>query len=382
MIAYCGQPKLGFHRIQDNIGGHLAPFFSYSDFMIRIYSYLFALLLSLPAYSQTYPDYTELYVNDFADLLNIIQEQAIREDLMELREKRGIEFTVVTVKLMSDYGHFGEIEPFATGLFNYWGIGDALKNDGVMMLVSRYDRKMRIEVGSGYGNNLNAPMKRIIDRTITPIFKNDEYAQGIASGVEAVIYELVGEYPGEIDGSTSQKIRGFLSRALTALKWAIWPIAAGILGLATWLYRRRLRYKKRRCPIDGTKMQLLAEHWDDQHLKDGERIEEDLKSVDYDVWLCPKCEHLTIEAYKAWFTPYSACRSCGFKTLEGTTTVLSSATTSSTGLKRIDYDCHNCSEQYSIKKVIPRVSQSSSSSGGGSSFGGGSSSGGGASGSW
>lgn len=351
--------------------------------MTRCFAPVFAfLLLALPVFAQSYPDYAELYVNDYANLLSPAQEKDIREDLTELRTKRGIEFTVVTIDMMFDYGHTGSIESFATGLFNYWGVGDASRNDGVMMLISRFDRKMRIEVGSGYGTSLNAPMKRIIDNTITPHFKADDYPGGIRRGVDAVIYELTGTYPGAIDGNILQRTQSKARRLIESLKWALLPIGGVAGGFGLYLYRRARRYRARRCPVDGSKMQLLAEHWDDKHLKEGERREEELKSVDYDVWLCPKCEHLTIEAYKAWFSRYSACRACGYKTLEGTTTILQSATTTSTGSKRIDYDCHHCNESYSVTKVIPKVSKSSSSSGGSSSFGGGSSSGGGASGSW
>ena len=120
------------------------------------------------SFAQTYPDYSEIYVNDFADLLNEAEEDEIRADLKELRQEAGVEFTVVTIENMGQYGHSGPIEPFATGLFNHWGVGDATRNDGVMMLVSRYDREMRIEVGSGYGHSKDAAMKDIIDDVIIP----------------------------------------------------------------------------------------------------------------------------------------------------------------------------------------------------------------------
>ena len=351
-------------------------------FMIRyFFTAFFLCLIAFPIQAQTsYPQYSEIYVNDFADLLSTQQEAEIRGHLESLRAQHGIEFTVVTIKTMSDYGYVGAIEPFATGLFNHWGVGDRDRNDGVMMLVSRYDREMRIEVGSGYGLAKNAPMKRIIDSTIIPEFKKDNYATGIAKGVDAVIYDLTGAWPGE--DTFAQKARGTVKRTINWLGWFLAPIGAGVSGFGLWMYRRYRRYKPRRCPNDRHKMQLLAEHWDDAYLKPGQLKEEELESVDYDVWECPKCEHRTIEAYKAWFSSYSACKSCGYRTLEGNSTTLRSATTSSTGLRRIDYYCQHCAHEYSVEKVIPKVSKSSSSSSGGSSFGGGSSSGGGASGSW
>lgn len=339
------------------------------------------LLLAAPiAQAQTvYPDYSEIHVNDFADLLSAKQEDAIRDDLKELRQETGIEFTVVTIETMGEYGHADNFELFATGLFNDWGVGDAGRNDGVMMLISRFDREMRIEVGSGYGAGKNDPMKAIIDDVILPQFRKDDYAEGIARGVDAVIYELVGRYPGEY--GAPWYVRAW-NRVMWFAGWLgswIYAIAAPLLVLPYVAYRRWRRNRPRYCPNDNLEMHRLDEGWDDDHLTEGEVMEEQLKSVDYDVWQCAQCNHLTIEAYRAWFSPYGACRSCKYRTLEGESTIVRAATTTSTGKERIDYNCHNCHDSYTGWRTIPKKSKSSSSSG---SFGGGSSSGGGASGSW
>ncbi|MEO3414685.1 TPM domain-containing protein [Roseovarius sp. CAU 1744] len=349
--------------------------------MNRFFAAFLALALSAPAsLAQTYPAYEELYVNDFADLLTDADEDEIRGDLRELRNELGIEFTVVTIGRMGDYGHDGAIEPFATGLFNHWGVGNASRNDGVMMLVSRYDREMRIEIGSGYGDAKNAPMKEIIDNVIIPNFRQDDYAGGIAAGVDAVIYDLTGSWHGEYGAPFYVKAWNALMRIISWLGSWIYVIAAPLLLLPVQAYRRWKRNHPRTCPNDGSEMHRLDEGWDDSHLQEGQITEENLKSVDYDVWQCPQCEHVTIEAYRAWFSQYGACRSCKFRTLEGDTTTVEPATTSSTGKQRIDYQCHHCHDTYTVWRTIPKKSKSSSSSS--SSFGGGSSSGGGASGSW
>jgi len=90
---------------------------------------------------------------------------------------------------------------------------------------------------------------------------------------------------------------------------------------------------------------------------------------------------MDILRYRNWFSNYGACPKCDYHTLSTTTEVLRAATTSSTGLKKLTYDCENCGYHDTEQRVIPKVSKSSSGSGR-SSFGGGSSSGGGASGSW
>ncbi|WP_306114160.1 MULTISPECIES: YgcG family protein [unclassified Roseovarius] len=336
-------------------------------------------VLAPDARAQTYPDYSEIYVNDFADLLTDEEEDDIRSDLKRLRSEEGVEFTVVTINTMQDFGHTGAIEPFATGLFNHWGVGDATRNDGVMMLIARFDRKMRIEVGSGYGRSKDAPMKAIIDRVIVPQFRNDNYAAGIALGVDAVISDLTDGKSAAPADPLHVKIWNGIKRMFLAVGNWIYLLAAPLLLLPVQAYRRWKRDRARICPNDQCPMIRLDDHSEDAHLEEGQIVEEHLKSVDYDVWECPLCEHITIEAYKAWFSSYGACRSCSFRTLEAETTTVKVATTTTTGKQRIDYQCHNCHDTYTGWRTTPKKSKSSSSS---SSFGGGSSSGGGASGSW
>lgn len=343
-------------------------------------SLLIVLTASL-ANAQSYPDYTELYVNDFAMLLSVEEEEALRSKLTELRRERDIEFTVVIIDRMSDYGHDGAIEPFATGLFNYWGVGNATRNDGVMFLVSYFDRKLRIEVGSGYGDTKNDAMAAIIDDKIVPLFREDDYFDGIDRGVDAIIHEVGGAWPGEFNASFFEKLWNRISFGVSAVGDWIFVLYAAMAGFAMRLFRMWQRNRPRKCPVDGIKMERVDELEDDKYLREGERVEERLKSVDYDVWLCPTCDHRVIESYKSWLSSYGACRSCNYRTLEGKSTILEHATTSSTGLKRVDYNCKHCNDSYSTHVTIPKKSKSSSSSGG-SSFGGGSSSGGGASGSW
>ena len=296
-----------------------------------------------------------------------------------LRAATGVEFTVVTVGSIGDYGDTGRIEPFATGLFNEWGVGDATKNDGIMMLVARYDRTMRLEVGSGYGRSKDGVMKIIIDEDILPYFRRDDYQGGILSGVEAVFLDVAGARPGEIGKSRPQKAWSALQRFLDWLGDWLWAILAPFLYFPIRAYREWRRNKPRACPRDGNRMARMTEELDDTRLDAGQITEEHLKSIDYDVWECPKCDHVTVESYRAWFSSYSACRACNYRTLEGDSTIISAATTESAGERRIDYLCHNCGESYTTYHTIPRKTEDSSSGG---SFGGGSSSGGGASGSW
>jgi len=162
----------------------------------------------------------------------------------------------------------------------------------------------------------------------------------------------------------------------------MWGGGGALLG-GLMLLRRWNRKRVRVCEKCNHPRQLLSEDADDEHLGQGERKEESLGSVDYDVWWCGRCEDPLVLRYGAIFTRYGKCPKCSAKTKSSTSTTLPHATEYSGGLIRVDEQCEHCSYTNSYTRTTARISRSSSSSSsGGSSFGGGSSSGGGSSGSW
>ena len=169
--------------------------------------------------------------------------------------------------------------------------------------------------------------------------------------------------------------------------------AAGAGGLAA--IRSLSRYRRRKCSKCGTGMTLLNEGADDASLAPTERLEEQLGSVDYDIWTCPTCPYVEKSRYGAFFTSYATCPRCQAVTKSQTVSRLQAPTTFSTGLERVNERCQACGWEKAFERVIPAIpvqsdssdSSSSSSSSRSSSFSsssesGGHSSGGGASGSW
>lgn len=132
------------------------------------------------------------YVTDLADLLSQDQEARIEGWLAEAKDKTGVEIVVVTIGSVRDYPGTANqsIEAFATGLFNAYEIGRLPQNDGVLLLVARRDRKVRIEWGAGYGNMPVGEARKIRDEEIIPRFKRDDYAGGIIHGVKALMREF------------------------------------------------------------------------------------------------------------------------------------------------------------------------------------------------
>ncbi|MBL8909141.1 MAG: TPM domain-containing protein [Archangium sp.] len=164
--------------------------------------------------------------------------------------------------------------------------------------------------------------------------------------------------------------------------------AIAVIVALFWL-RRWNRKRIRICEDCKQPRQLLNDDAEDEYLDKAQKVEESIKSVDYDVWWCEPCDDVLVLRYGAFFSSYSSCTSCSAKTLKSTCTTLERATEWSGGLERIDERCVNCSYTNSYTRRTARIQSSSrsssswsSSSSSRSSFGGGRSSGGGSSGSW
>jgi uncharacterized protein len=156
-------------------------------------------------------------------------------------------------------------------------------------------------------------------------------------------------------------------------------------------WRNQVRFSKK----TGLEMRKLSETDDDKYLEKGQVTEEQVKSVDYDVWITDEPDDIEILSYKTWFSKYSSCSACGYRTwyLVYDKTI-SAATYSSSGSGERKKACAHCKHQDITRYTIPQLQRSSSSGGssyssgggysggGGGSWGGGSSGGGGSSSSW
>ena len=134
------------------------------------------------------------YVTDIAGLLTDAEEEKIEQWLWRTESKTGVENAVVIISSIKDYKGTPNysIEQFAEGLFNRYRIGNLPKNDGVLLLVTRKDRKVRIELGKHYGRARGRDARRIMQKVIIPRFKEDDYAAGITDGVRAIMREFAG----------------------------------------------------------------------------------------------------------------------------------------------------------------------------------------------
>src|SRR5690348_5179488 len=107
-------------------------------------------------------------VNDFANTLSPEQRDILEQRLDAFDDSTSNQIAIVTVP---DLGG-SDIESYANKLFRSWGIGSAKHDNGILILVAKNDRQMRIEVGRGLEGAIpDVTAKNIIDNDLAPHFR-------------------------------------------------------------------------------------------------------------------------------------------------------------------------------------------------------------------
>lgn len=146
-----------------------------------------AALLSLPAAAQDFPALTGRVV-DAANLLDPATEAELTQKLEMLEAQSQRQLVVATIPDLQGY----DISDYGYQLGRAWGIGDAERNDGALLIVAPNERKVRIEVGYGLEGYLtDALSSLIINNVIIPRFRNDDYPGGIVAGTDAIVQQLM-----------------------------------------------------------------------------------------------------------------------------------------------------------------------------------------------
>ncbi len=387
------------------------------------------------------------YVSDPAGLLSSETLSAVNEKLASLRQSTTAE---VVVALPPDIGDT-PIEEWSEQLFTLWGIGKKDKDNGVLIVIAPEQRKARIQTGYGAEGVLpDISCANIIGRAIVPAMREGNIDMAVSDAVNMVSDAMTD--PAVAEELRSSETDNFESAMTTISPEVIWGLIrivawvvflfalvsfirdlvnsrkednyhkallwrqhlpiyfwCGILSLGAsfiffiisfWLYRS-IRTKRRKCPHCGEKMRRLNEEEDNALLTPSQDFEEKLKTVDYDVWACPRCATVERLPFKAKQMRYTKCPSCGTiaMCLSGAR-VIRPATTRSQGAGIKTYECKFCHHKEERPYVIPKKDDGtgaavvagailgSANRGGhggggfGGGFGGGSTGGGGASGGW
>lgn len=340
----------------------------------------------------------------------------------------------------------GNIDDYATELFEAWGLGKKDTDNGLLMLISVDDRKAALRTGRGMEIVLNdARCGRIIRNVIAPAMKEGDIDNAVVNATSAVsdivsdpthADDLISQYANNAGAAKKDNFfRNYIILALIAfagmvivsivmfsrtggmerheryeklrkLRLPYLVLTIGFLGIPVLGYllltfmMNRARRARTLCPNCNHSMRLIDEVHDNDYLTPAQDREENIGSVDYDVWHCDECGTNRILPYINHNAPYKICPVCGSRAeVEESNTVLSQPTTTAKGIGEKTYFCKNCNKRRRVRYEIPKVvappviipmggfgRRGGGGFGGGGfgggSFGGGMTGGGGASGGW
>ncbi|MFT4150460.1 MAG: TPM domain-containing protein [Paracoccaceae bacterium] len=211
--------------------------------MRRIAALFLALtcLVMAPAAAQELPQPLSDTVSDFAGVLTPEDSASLTRTLAAARQETGVQIVAVTMDRIPDGQR---IEDYAKTLFNAWGVGDKSRNDGIMILLARGDRAVRVALGAGYDPVWDGAAQRAIDTAMLPAFREGKFAQGLQAGAEAVI-----------DRVARPHSAGQPAPAAPDRPWSDFLIpggmVAGFAALVLASRRRRRDGRPARCPSCG-----------------------------------------------------------------------------------------------------------------------------------
>ncbi|MES2948244.1 MAG: TPM domain-containing protein [Pseudomonadota bacterium] len=130
------------------------------------------------------------HVVDSSGTLDAAQRQALEDKLTAFETAHGSQIAILLVPTTQPE----DISSFANRVGNSWKIGRKGIGDGLLVVVAKNDRKLRIEVAKSLEGAIpDLAAKQIIDEAMTPRFKQGDYAGGLDAGVDRIMALIKGE---------------------------------------------------------------------------------------------------------------------------------------------------------------------------------------------
>lgn len=157
---------------------------------LTVFLCLLLLVLSSPAVALDVPP-LQGRVNDTAAMFSGPTVTALDSLLSEFEATDSTQIVVLTVPSLE-----GDLlEDFSMRVVETWKIGQKGQDNGALLLITRDDRRLRIEVGYGLEGSLTDLIAgRIIGQVIVPRFKEGKFNAGVTDGVQAMIAAVRGEF--------------------------------------------------------------------------------------------------------------------------------------------------------------------------------------------
>ncbi len=163
------------------------------------------------------------FVTDEAGILKPDEELALEGELTDYRTKTSNEIAILTVQTLSG----ADIAQTSVDVLRTWGIGNAQKNNGILILVAYADKK--VFIATGYGLEGAVPdivAKGVIDEDITPAFRQGNYGDGLKAAVLALEKHIAGEYTADRYNRSSDMV---------PIAWGLLVILMLIQMTVAWL---------------------------------------------------------------------------------------------------------------------------------------------------
>jgi uncharacterized protein len=140
------------------------------------------------------PNRADGYVTDRAGLLSPSAKAELEMMLRSFEETTSNQVVVATFPSLEG----NSLEDFSMRLAEAWKVGQKGKDNGVIFLIFKNDRKIRIEVGYGLEGVLpDALAGQIISQVVAPYFRKGDYSGGILAGTDAIMKATKGEFKGD-----------------------------------------------------------------------------------------------------------------------------------------------------------------------------------------
>lgn len=185
-------------------------------------------LYTVTAFGRTDIPMPKMYVDDQAKIIDKRTEDKLNTLLAELETKTGAQMVVLTVKTTGGM----PVDQFSLDLAREWKLGQFEKNNGVLMVIAKKDRKYSIEVGTGLERVLPDTFCSEVAKTLfIPNFRAGDYDQGIYQGTIAIVSRIAQDAGVTISGAPQvvhqPRRRGMGFSFLPLLLFFILPMLMG-----------------------------------------------------------------------------------------------------------------------------------------------------------
>src|SRR5690606_17131766 len=163
----------------------------WSTALRRLAALLILLVIVGPAWSQpaAIPELRQR-VTDTTGTLDASTQDHLTQALAALEQRKGAQIAVLMIPTTGQEG----IEQYAVRAFEQWRLGREDVDDGILFLIAKDDRRLRIEVGYGLeGAVPDLLAGRIIREQVAPRFAQGDFAGGVQAGVDSLIALVDGE---------------------------------------------------------------------------------------------------------------------------------------------------------------------------------------------